>query len=46
VLHWSDSLAIGVKGRLRKHRALLSTLGIVFGVAAVISMMSIGEGAR
>ncbi len=47
MLHWSDSLAIGVKGLLlRKHRALLSTLGIVFGVAAVISMMSIGEGAK
>src|SRR3990172_8954443 len=27
-------------------RSLLSTLGIIFGVAAVISMMSIGEGAR
>jgi putative ABC transport system permease protein len=40
-------LAIGAKGLvLRKFRALLSTLGIVFGVAAVISMMSIGEGAR
>ncbi|TMB19275.1 MAG: FtsX-like permease family protein [Deltaproteobacteria bacterium] len=31
---------------MRKLRTLLSTLGIVFGVAAVISMMSIGEGAR
>jgi putative ABC transport system permease protein len=31
---------------LRKLRSLLSTLGIVFGVAAVISMLSIGEGAR
>ncbi len=47
MLHWSDSISIGVKGLLlRKLRALLSTLGIVFGVAAVISMMSIGEGAR
>ena len=31
---------------MRKLRSLLSTLGIVFGVAAVISMTSIGEGAR
>ena len=47
VLHVSDSIDIGVKGLLlRKLRALLSTLGIVFGVAAFISMMAIGEGAR
>ncbi len=46
-MHWPDSIHIGVKGiLLRKLRSLLSTLGIVFGVAAVISMMSIGEGAR
>ena len=47
MLHWSDSITIGVKGLLlRKLRSLLSTLGIIFGVAAVISMISIGEGAR
>ena len=47
MLHWSDSINIGVKGLLlRKLRSLLSTLGIIFGVAAVISMVSIGEGAR
>ncbi len=44
---WSSTISIGLKGLLlRKVRSLLSTLGIVFGVAAVISMMSIGEGAR
>jgi len=44
---WSSSIRIGFRGLLlRKVRSLLSTLGIVFGVAAVISMMSIGEGAR
>ncbi len=44
---WSSIIGIGLKGLLlRKIRSLLSTLGIVFGVAAVISMMSIGEGAR
>jgi putative ABC transport system permease protein len=38
---------IGLKGLLlRKARSLLSALGVVFGVAAVIAMMSIGEGAR
>jgi putative ABC transport system permease protein len=38
---------MGVKGLLlRKLRSLLSALGIIFGVASVISMMSIGEGAR
>ena len=46
-MHWSDSLNMGVKGLfVHKLRALLSTLGIVFGVGAVIAMMSIGEGAR
>jgi putative ABC transport system permease protein len=46
-LLWTDIIDIGVKGiLLRKLRALLSTLGIVFGVAAVISMTSIGEGAK
>jgi len=32
--------------RLNKMRAFLTALGIVFGVAAVISMMAIGNGAR
>jgi putative ABC transport system permease protein len=46
-VHWSAGIDIGLKGLLlRKIRSLLSTLGVVFGVAAVISMMSIGEGAR
>ena len=31
---------------LHKLRSLLSGLGIVFGVAAVIAMLSVGEGAR
>jgi putative ABC transport system permease protein len=46
-MQWGDYVEIGVKGLLvRRLRSLLSTLGIVFGVAAVIGMMSIGEGAR
>ncbi len=47
VLLWQDSIRISLKSLfMRKFRAALSTLGIVFGVAAVISMMSIGEGAK
>jgi putative ABC transport system permease protein len=42
-----DRIQAGMRGLLlRKGRSLLSTLGIVFGVAAVIAMMAIGEGAR
>lgn len=43
----ADSVRIGVRGLLlRRFRSLLSTLGIVFGVAAVVSMTAVGEGAR
>ncbi len=46
-MRWSESIGIGVKGLLlRKFRSLLSALGVVFGVAAVVSMVSVGEGAR
>ena len=42
-----ESFKIGLKGlQSNKLRALLTMLGIVFGVAAVIAMLSIGEGAR
>ena len=42
-----DSLAISLEalGRYRL-RTALSTLGIVLGIAAVIAMLSVGEGAR
>jgi putative ABC transport system permease protein len=47
LLNWSDSIGIGARALLlRRLRSLLSTLGIVFGVGAVISMMAIGEGAK
>src|SRR5262245_14572377 len=40
-------LRTGAKNLVRhKLRTLLTMLGVIFGVAAVISMMSIGEGAR
>jgi len=42
-----ESFKIGLKGlKSNKLRAALTMLGIVFGVAAVIAMMSIGEGAK
>jgi putative ABC transport system permease protein len=40
-------MRIGIKSILvHKLRSLLTTLGVIFGVAAVISMLSIGEGAK
>jgi putative ABC transport system permease protein len=40
-------LAHGLEGiRLHKLRSALSVLGVLFGVAAVVAMSSIGEGAR
>jgi len=42
-----ELLRIGIKSLARhKLRTLLTMLGVIFGVAAVIAMMSIGEGAR
>jgi len=42
-----EMLRTGIKSLVRhKLRTLLTMLGVIFGVAAVISMMSIGEGAR
>ncbi|MBT4483528.1 MAG: ABC transporter permease, partial [Candidatus Latescibacteria bacterium] len=46
-MNYQESLFIGLEG-LRSHllRSLLSMLGIIFGVGAVIAMLSIGEGAK
>ena len=42
-----ETLHLGSQGVLtHKLRSLLTILGIIFGVAAVISMLAIGEGAR
>ena len=42
-----EMVRTGVRSLTRhKLRTLLTMLGVIFGVAAVISMMSIGEGAR
>ena len=42
-----DMLRIGLEG-LSQHRlrSVLTTLGIIFGVAAVIAMLAVGEGAK
>jgi putative ABC transport system permease protein len=47
MIEYSEALRIGIDGILaHKLRAMLTALGVVFGVAAVVSMLSIGEGAR
>ncbi|HEX9653630.1 MAG TPA: ABC transporter permease, partial [bacterium] len=46
-MRYYESLQIGIKSiSVHKLRSLLTTLGVIFGVAAVISMLSIGEGAK
>ncbi len=40
-------IRLGLSGLgVHKLRTFLSTLGVIFGVAAVVAMMAIGEGAR
>ena len=42
-----ETFSLGLKNiRLHKLRSLLTTLGIIFGVAAVIIMVAIGEGSK
>lgn len=46
-MKWNQNIFIGIDGLLsHKLRSSLTALGIIFGVAAVIAMLSIGEGAR
>ncbi len=46
-LHLQSNLAIALDAIVaHKSRSLLTALGIVFGVAAVISMMAVGRGAK
>ena len=46
-LKYREALAMAVQSiTLHKTRSLLTMLGIIFGVGAVIAMLSIGEGAR
>ena len=44
-MHFFNTLLVALKALLRNPtRALLTTLGIVIGIAAVITMMEIGKG--
>jgi putative ABC transport system permease protein len=46
-MHFEENMNVALDGLLlHKARSLLTMLGIIFGVAAVISMLSIGEGAK
>ena len=46
-MNFDESIRIGLAGLLaHRIRSVLTALGIIFGVAAVIAMLSIGEGAR
>ena len=46
-MRWQELLLMGVEGlKVHRLRSMLTMLGIIFGVAAVISMLSIGEGAK
>ncbi len=46
-MDFKESFEIGTTGLLaHKLRSFLTVLGIIFGVAAVIAMLSIGEGAK
>jgi putative ABC transport system permease protein len=47
MMQYRENISIGIQG-LKSHmlRSLLSMLGIIFGVGAVIAMLSIGEGAK
>src|SRR4030081_3344946 len=44
---WCPDLSLGLQNLLlHRLRSLLTMLGMIFGVAAVVSMLSIGAGAR
>src|SRR6266850_4953129 len=47
VQQWIPDLNLGLQNLLlHRLRSLLTMLGMIFGVAAVVSMLSIGTGAR
>jgi len=46
-MNWLESVVTGVKGlRVHKIRAVLSMLGIIFGVGSVVAVLSVMEGAK
>ena len=47
VLEWGHAARIGLSGlTVHKFRAVLSMLGIIFGVASVVAVIAVSEGAR
>jgi len=46
-MSWIETIIIGIDGLfLHKARSFLTMLGIIFGVAAVVAMLAIGNGAK
>ena len=46
-MNFLDSLAVGLRAlSVNKMRSMLTVLGIIIGVAAVVCMVSVGSGAR
>ena len=46
-MHIVEGLSVGISAiRSNKMRSLLTTLGIIIGVASVLAMIAIGDGAR
>ena len=46
-MEYSENIKVALQGlRDHKFRSFLTMLGIIFGVASVITMLSIGEGAK
>jgi len=47
MMEWANSARIGLMGlAVHKFRAALSMLGIIFGVASVVAVIAVSEGAR
>src|SRR5262249_29640123 len=46
-MDWLSALNVGLKGlAVHKVRAMLSTLGIIFGVASVVAVIAVSQGAQ
>ena len=46
-MNWTESLAIAMEGlSANKSRAVLTMLGVIIGVGAVIAMLAIAKGAQ
>ena len=47
MIQWGNAVRIGLMGlAVHKFRAALSMLGIIFGVASVVAVIAVSEGAR